>query len=58
MKGKADFKGDKLNGLYEEFYENGQLKYQDGKQDGLWESFDKEGNLTRTGVLRNGVLQE
>ena len=53
---------DKLNGLYEEFYENGQLKetgnYQDGKQDGLWESFDKEGNLTRTGVLRNGVLQE
>ena len=62
LKGKADFKGDKLNGLYEEFYENGQLKetgnYQDGKQDGLWESFDKEGNLTRTGVLRNGVLQE
>jgi len=62
LKAKQGFKGDQLNGLYERFYENGELmetgNYLDGKQDGLWASFDKEGNLTRTGVLRNGVLQE
>jgi antitoxin component YwqK of YwqJK toxin-antitoxin module len=49
-------------GLYEEFYEKGQLRFRlnyiDGKQDGLIEFFDEDGNLWKTNTYRNGKLAE
>ena len=40
-------KEDIKDGLVEEFYDNGQLKYRvnfkNGQQDGLWEYFDENG---------------
>ena len=50
------------DGLYEDFYENGQLRWRgnsiDGEREGLWENFDENGNLTRTRTYRNGELIE
>ena len=50
------------DGLYEEFYENGQLRFRlnyiDGKRDGLIEFFDEDGNLWKTNTYRNGKLAE
>ena len=43
--------------LYEEFYENGQLRFRlnyiDGKRDGLIEFFDEDGKLWKTNTYRN-----
>lgn len=40
------------NGLYEAFYENGQLmeigNYKDGEKEGIWKRFDDEGNAVET----------
>ena len=48
------------DGLYEEFYENGQLRFRlnyiDGKRDGLIEFFDEDGNLISTETWENGEL--
>lgn len=51
----------KRHGLWELFYQNGQLKergnFKDGyEKDGLWEWFDEDGNLTKTKTYRDGVL--
>ena len=49
LRQKGAFKGDKPNGLYEGFYESGQLErrgnFKEGKQDGVWEYFDEDGKL-------------
>jgi len=59
---RANYKDGEYDGLFEEFYENGQLKirvnYIDGKEDGLYEEFDIDGNLTETETYRNGELVE
>ena len=51
-----------IDGLVEEFYDDGQLEsrenYKNGEPDGLWEWFDEDGNLTGTENYKDGVLQE
>ena len=48
------------DGLVEEFYDNGQLKYRvnfkNGQQDGLWEYFDENGNLFTTEEWKDGEV--
>ena len=48
------------DGLVEEFYDNGQLKYRvnfkNGLQDGLWEYFDENGNLFSTEEWKDGEV--
>ena len=50
------------DGLWEGFYENGQLEYRgnyiDGEPDGLWEWFYEDGRLIETKTYRNGELAE
>ena len=47
-------------GLYESFYENGQLRrrctYKDGKLDGLYESFYENGQLKERCTYKNNKL--
>lgn len=49
-----------LDGPFEEYYENGQLKekctYKDGRQDGLCEQYNKDGQLSAKYTYRSGIL--
>ena len=58
----GSFKNGKKDGLWEGYYENGQLygkgNYKDGKPDGLWEHFNEDGSLNRTETWKDGVKQE
>lgn len=49
-----------LDGPFEEYYENGQLKekctYKDGLQDGLCEQYNKNGQLSAKYTYRSGIL--
>ena len=53
------FKNGKINGLWEEYHKNGQLKiiqyYIDGKKDGLRENFNQDGSLEKTETYKDGV---
>ena len=48
----------KIEGLYESYYKDGQLEcrehYLNGKPHGLFKYFDEEGNLTKTVTWKNG----
>ena len=47
VEGKGEVLEGKKDGLWEEYWDNGQLvykgHYKDGKKDGLWEYFNKDG---------------
>ena len=49
VEGKGEILEGKKDGLWEEYWDNGQLvykgHYKDGKKDGLWEWCDKNGKL-------------
>ena len=48
------------DGLIEEFYDNGQLRfkrnYKDGKKDGLQENYDEDGRLYKKENYKDGHL--
>jgi len=50
---------DITDGLFEQFYDNGNIKtrgnYVRGKKDGLWESFYYDGSLNRSQTFKDGV---
>ena len=52
----------KLDGLWESYHENGQLKrkgnYEDGKKDGLFEYFYTDGSLEKIENWKDGVKQK
>ena len=52
------YKDDKKDGLWESYYENGQLQdegeYKDGKKDGLWEFYNETGLLHSRGNYKDG----
>ena len=49
----------KKEGLWEEYYDNGQLKakgvYKEGKEDGTWEVFNEQGQLKAKINYRMGI---
>ena len=49
-----------LDGIYEEYHENGKLfkkgKYKNGKKDGRWEGYDENGQLRGKSNYKNGKL--
>ena len=53
---------EKLNGVVETHYENGQLEertnYKNGKLDGLLERWNKDGNLVESTTYKNGEVVE
>ena len=53
-----DFPTDGLDGLYEEYYEDGQLKMKgtirDGEVEGPWEEYYANGQLMTRGTIRDG----
>ncbi len=63
-KQNGKFKDGKSVGEWEEYHENGQLKYvenySDGKREGYWEYFNEDGTVDteRTGTYKNGVKQD
>ena len=60
VEGKGEILEGKKDGLWEEYWDNGQLvykgHYKDGKKDGLWEYFDEDGSLTLTEDYKEGEL--
>ena len=57
---KAYYKDSKLNGPYQEFFENGsQVKisgsYKDDKKHGIWKYYDQEGKVIKTELWKEGV---
>lgn len=53
---------EKLNGVVETHYDNGQLEsrenYKDGKHDGLSESWRINGELSSSAIYKNGEVVE
>ena len=51
VEGKGEILEGKKDGLWEEYWDNGQLvykgHYKDGKKDGLWEEYDEYGKRSR-----------
>ena len=51
---------EELNRVYEEYYENGQLKnkgtYKNNVPDGVWEEYDKSGRLKSKTTYKNGEI--
>ena len=49
---------EELNGVYEEYYENGQLKsktsYKNDVPDGVWEEYYENGQLESKTTYKNG----
>ena len=62
MEDKGNYIDGKRDGLWEEYYENGQLRwkvnYKDEKFDGLWEEYNKNGQLWNKENYKDGVLVE
>ena len=58
MHPSPDFPTDGLDGPYEEYYENGQLKakgtIRDGEVEGRWEEYYEDGQLMTRGTIRDG----
>ena len=57
---KAYYKDSKLNGPYQEFFENSsQVKisgsYKDDKKNGVWKYYDHEGKVIKTELWKDGV---
>ena len=59
---KCTYKDGKLNGLYEEYYENGQLKrkcrYMNGLLSGLCEEYNRDGSLKSKVVYKDGEIDK
>ncbi len=57
---QGGFSGKLLNGSYDEFYANNNLKQQGnfkkGLKDGVWKSWDENGTLTQVSTWKNGIL--
>ena len=57
----TNYKNDKEDGLYEQFYENGQLKekgsYNNGSREGQWFKYHHKGHLIEKGYYKNGKLE-
>ena len=55
-----NYKEGKKQGLYKEYYKNGQLisvgNYNDGKENGLWKYYKADGSLRLAANYKNGVL--
>tara|TARA_Y100001936_G_scaffold253082_1_gene315693 strand:+ start:1502 stop:2479 length:978 start_codon:yes stop_codon:yes gene_type:complete len=51
-----------LNGLFEEYYPNGQLKtkviYKNGRKDGLYESYWNNGQEKAKNIYKNGIIKD
>ena len=53
-----------IDGLWEEYYDNGQLRWkgnwEDGKSEGLWEWYNEDGSIDteNTGTYKYGVKQK
>jgi antitoxin component YwqK of YwqJK toxin-antitoxin module len=58
MHPSPDFPTDGLDGPYEEYYENGQLKtrgtIRDGEVEGRWEDYYEDGQLKTKGTMKDG----
>jgi len=56
---KGNYIDGKKDGLWEEYYDNGQLKakgvYKEGKEDGIWEVFNEQGKLKAKINYRLGI---
>ena len=57
----TDYKDGKEDGLFEGFFENGQLKekgnYKNGSPHGLFEEFFKDGQLKHRRIYKNGTYE-
>jgi antitoxin component YwqK of YwqJK toxin-antitoxin module len=57
---KSEFKDGKQNGLYEEFYKDGQLNYRysfkEGKEDGEWSWYTEGGTMIKLETYKDGQL--
>ena len=53
-------KNGKKNGLWEYYYEDGQLRdkgnYKDGKEDGPWVWYDKNGKVAGISTYKDGII--
>ena len=60
VEGKGEILEGKKDGLWEEYWDNGQLyskgHYKDGKRDGLWKYFYQDGAVYKewTGTYKDG----
>ena len=58
-KSQGRVKDGRKEGLWEYYYDNGQLEhkgnYKDGKKEGLWECYKKNGQLYRTRTYKDGI---
>lgn len=57
---QGGFSGDLLNGLYNEYYLNRNLKAQGtfkrGLKDGVWKSWNEDGTLKETATWKDGLI--
>ncbi|MFI5139273.1 MAG: toxin-antitoxin system YwqK family antitoxin [Sphingobacteriales bacterium] len=57
---QGGYTGKLLNGLYEAYYLNHNLKeqgvFKKGLKDGVWKSWNEDGTLSQTGNWKNGLL--
>ena len=57
---KRNYKDGKKDGLFEKYYENGQLEskgnYKDGKWDGIHEKYYENGQLKKKGNYKDGKI--
>ena len=62
MKSKGPFKGGSEDGVWEFYFENGQLEskgsFKDGVQDGVWETYFEDGKLSKKESYVNGYKDE